>query len=68
MESKWFSAKEAAKYLNVSVNFLARNRLKKNPIDEIIPYSKIGHMIMYNIDVIDEFLQKNMNKKFSKEA
>ncbi len=59
MDAKWIKAEELAKHLNVSVSFLCNNR-KRAEKDKVIPYSLLGRKVMYNVDIVDEFVKNNL--------
>ena len=54
MSRTLLTTKEAAKYLNVSVSFLAKDRMRGGGI----PYVKIGRKtIRYDRDELDKYLE-----------
>jgi len=59
MEKKWVKSAELAKHLNVSVSFLCNNR-RHTEKSKVIPYSKLGRKVMYDIEVVDAFVAKNL--------
>lgn len=59
MESRWVSPEEIAKFLNVSVSFLCNNRNHTDK-EKVIPYSKLGSKVMYNIDTVDKFVREQL--------
>ena len=59
MESRWVTPEEIAKFLNVSVSFLCNNR-NHTEKEKVIPYSKLGSKVMYNIDTVDKFVKEQL--------
>ena len=51
---RWMRVEEAAQYLRVSIDFLNKARITKNPN---IPFSRIGSRILYDKVALDEFLK-----------
>lgn len=47
--------KEAAKYLNISVSTLAKNRMCTNPI----PFVKLGRSVRYELEALNDCIQRN---------
>ena len=45
---------EAAQYLRVSVDFLNKARIRKNPN---IPFTRIGGRVLYDRHALDTFLE-----------
>ena len=59
MDSKWLLSPEAAKHLRVSESYLSQNRNSAEK-DKIIPYVKLGRRVIYNKEVIDSFVNKQL--------
>ena len=54
-KKQWFSRKEVAKYLGISVQTLCQWAWKGKGI----PYTKVGNMVRYKREDVKQFLLKN---------
>lgn len=52
---KYYSVKNAAKYLQVSESFLNKNRVTKQ---QSLPYIKLGKKVIYDKEDLDKFLER----------
>lgn len=52
---KYYSVKNAAKYLQVSESFLNKNRVTKL---QSLPYIKLGKKVIYDKEDLDKFLER----------
>lgn len=59
---KFYTTKEVAKILNVSENFLAKNRNPKYNKSEILPFVNFGRSVRYAESDLLNYIKQKTNK------